>query len=659
MLKIGKEFVSGCGCFFLRVGVPGCKPPHNFIFFDDGYWGKKIFVKEIAQNIRYRQFFVAAVAILVLEFAILYSLDEAIRDHHTRLSADAVFLLTEQVEAALFTPTFHLARLTQYTKRPYRKQLQSFCQGNSRIRDLLVIDTSMTIILSTKPGYEGRTYRDSVELAVLEPRRPVVVTRDSLGKIQPFDPYAPVKELDVVWPVFQEGTFKGFIRALVVYKPLYNYLLARRIILWLVGLLIAVGVPVILLLLRKVSQVQLPRPRETEESDTPQNPTPAPSPVASNGNEMMLAQLNPLLEESEELKSTYQEREQKIHSMMRVLNQGLLILDLNMNIITYNEYLLDVLQIRTTANATRKVIDILQMNPRLLEMYRRAKDPLIHELKQTLPLKLFNDRQITAEVLARPFYRGDSITGVAFYLKNTEVLTELETTLQRSMQFSVVSSLASSIWHEVRNPLSSLAIHTEIVEKMVTRSINDEQRLKKIKKSISILNSEVERLQKLINQFFNLAKAREVTLSFENINEVMEEVLELVHQQALENNVTLHRQFSSNLPMVKISKDQIKQVIINLILNAIDAMEDGGEITLSTYFQESNVVISVKDTGCGIPENIRDNIFDLYFTTKESGGGIGLAISRKIVEAHNGKLYFESRLGEGTTFFVELPTSPN
>ena len=141
------------------------------------------------------------------------------------------------------------------------------------------------------------------------------------------------------------------------------------------------------------------------------------------------------------------------------------------------------------------------------------------------------------------------------------------------------------------------------------------------------------------------------------MSESMSEIHDLVHQQALENGIRIHTHFARNLPLVKVSKDQLKQVIINLILNGFDAMSEDGEMVIRTSNKEGFVVISIKDNGCGIPEHVKENIFDLYFTTKDTGGGIGLAISRKIIEAHEGKLYFESKVGVGTIFYIELPTT--
>ncbi|MCB0295281.1 MAG: two-component sensor histidine kinase, partial [Calditrichaeota bacterium] len=173
------------------------------------------------------------------------------------------------------------------------------------------------------------------------------------------------------------------------------------------------------------------------------------------------------------------------------------------------------------------------------------------------------------------------------------------------------------------------------------------------------LNTEVERLNKLIDQFFKLAKPQQLDLTYVNINDLMREIYDLVYQQALEKSIEIKKYFSRDLPMVNVSRDKLKQVIINLILNGYDAMPEGGELAMRTHYREGKVVVSIKDTGHGIPANIRENIFDLYFTTKDSGSGIGLAICRKIIEAHEGKLYFETKTGVGTIFYIELPTSQN
>lgn len=602
----------------------------------------------------YTKLFFTGIAALVVGYLIVYGVNYRINDYieeyNDAVKSETALLLTRQVENVLVTSDFSLTDLNQYNKHPLRQELRKFTRPGSYIQDLLLIDDKNMIVVSTKPIYEGNYYTKAEDLEILESREPYIVRQSSAEAKGTYD---------VLLPVMVDDTFRGHIRAIIQIGQVYDFGRARVFILWVTGL--GGGIIIFLalwLLIRprplEVSELQVDHPEEINPDGDNQE---EPAELTEVGS--VFTRLSEMYEKSADLDKSFQQSEEKIHSMMRVLNQGLLILDLNMNIITHNEYLMDVFHVRRTAVAQRKVYDILQKNPRLLEIYRRAKDPLTHETKQIFPLNLLNGRKISVEVLARPFYNGEQISGVTFYIKNLDMVNELEQTLQKSMKYGVISQLSSSIGHEIRNPLSSLAIHTEIVDNMVTKSVEDEAHLKKIKKSISILNSEVERLQKLIDQFFTLAKAQEIQLTFENINDLMEEIHDLVHQQALEKNVRVTKYFSKNLPMVKVSKDQLKQVIINLILNGFDAMPEGGDLSLRTVFRDGFVVISIKDSGHGIPENIRDNIFDLYFTTKDSGGGIGLAISRKIIEAHEGKLYFETQTGVGTIFYIELPTSQN
>jgi len=623
------------------------------IFETDNNEEKVIVRLDLFKKTYTKLFFIVIVALAVgylIVYGVNYRINGYIEKYNYDVKEETALLLTRQVENAIVTTDFNITDINQYSKHPLRQELRKFTRPGSYIQDIMLIDNKNMIVVSTKPIYEGNYYTKDEDVERLEKREAQFFPRTSEEEKGMYD---------VILPVMVNDEFRGHIRTVIQISQLYDFGKARVFTLWVSGLGGGIIIFLAFWLLMRPRSVEIIEPKTTKtEEANPNGENPEESPETEEVGSVF-TRLSELYEKSADLDKSFQQSEEKIHSMMRVLNQGLLILDLNMNIITHNEYLLDVFHVRRTAVAQRKVYDILQKNPRLLEIYRRAKDPLTHEAKQIFPLNLLNGRKISVEVLARPFYNGEQVSGVTFYIKNLDMVNELEQTLQKSMKYGVISQLSSSIGHEIRNPLSSLAIHTEIVDNMVTKSVEDEAHLKKIKKSISILNSEVERLQKLIDQFFTLAKAQEIQLTFENINDLMEEIHDLVHQQALEKNVRVSKYLFKNLPMVKVSKDQLKQVIINLILNGFDAMPEGGDLSLRTAFRDGFVVISIKDSGHGIPENIRDNIFDLYFTTKDSGGGIGLAISRKIIEAHEGKLYFETQTGVGTIFYIELPTSQN
>jgi signal transduction histidine kinase len=586
-----------------------------------------------------------------------FRIDQYIAEYNQTVPEQVGFIIAQQIEEVIAPATADF-QLKQYEEnkisRVKIRQMLNKIKTDTDIREILLISPDNKIIISTAAELEDSKYKEEDELAHLEARTPRVIQR-SVGEY--------IDELDIIWPVIVNKKFQGHIRAVMDMNRLQSFSQARKVIIWGSGIML--GSLIILALTLGWRSGRTPATESAEENPNSapvkENPESA-SAVPQNGEppaSSVFSKLNELYDPTMDLDKSFQKSEERIHSMMRVINQGLLILDFNMHIISSNEYILDLFSIGSSTSAQRKVFELLQKNPRLLEMYRRAKDPLTKQVKQNLSLTLLNGQQINVEVLANPFYNGQNAVGVTFYIKNLGLLKELEQTLQRSMKYGLISQLSSSIGHEIRNPLSSLAIHTEIVDNMVSKSVDDETRLKKIKKSITILNSEVERLQKLIDQFFKLAKSQEISLTFENMNDLMDDIHDLVHQQALEKNVRITKHFSNHLPLVRVSKDQLKQVIINLILNGFDAMPEGGDMAIGTSNKEGYVVISIKDTGCGIPDHVKDNIFDLYFTTKDSGGGIGLAISRKIIEAHEGKLYFESKVGAGTIFYVELPTFQN
>jgi len=221
------------------------------------------------------------------------------------------------------------------------------------------------------------------------------------------------------------------------------------------------------------------------------------------------------------------------------------------------------------------------------------------------------------------------------------------------MKFGVITNLASSISHEIKNPLSAMALHVEILEGQIKKmEINQKT---KVLKSIETLQSESRRLNRIIEQFLTLARPSKLELNLIKLNKIVEDVLELVHQQAQELGLQIVSELDPSIGVIYGDEDQLKQVFLNLILNAFAATDAGGRVEISTNSELDRVIVQVKDTGRGIPELVRNKIFDLYFTTKKDGGGVGLAVCQNIIKAHDGRIDFESVEGEGTTFTIILP----
>jgi signal transduction histidine kinase len=273
--------------------------------------------------------------------------------------------------------------------------------------------------------------------------------------------------------------------------------------------------------------------------------------------------------------------------------------------------------------------------------------------EKELTVFLPDDTEILVKMSIQALQEEDKIQGAVITFKDLHLINELENNLLRSMKFGVITNLASSISHEIKNPLSAMALHAEILEGQIKKMEITQKT--KVLKSIETLQSESRRLNRIIQQFLTLARPSKLELNLIKLNNIVGDVLELVHQQAQELGVQIASELDPSIGVIYGDEDQLKQVFLNLILNAFAATDAGGRVEICTNSKPDRVIVQVKDTGRGISELVRNKIFDLYFTTKKDGGGVGLAVCQNIIKAHDGRLDFESVEGEGTTFTIQLP----
>jgi len=237
------------------------------------------------------------------------------------------------------------------------------------------------------------------------------------------------------------------------------------------------------------------------------------------------------------------------------------------------------------------------------------------------------------------------------------LLDELKTAQEDLIQAEKLTSLgqmAASIAHEVNNPLAGVLVYLQLLNKKIAGdNISKETMLNYLSK----MDSEVSRSTKLIRNLLDFARQSPPALRMVDINDVVNHALELAAHSAELQNISVIKELHLSLPKVMADFDQLQQVCTNLILNAIQAMPDGGKLTLRTLTEDSQVRIELQDTGCGISaENMR-KLFTPFFTTKGKGKGVGLglAVAYGIIQRHQGRIEVQSKEGEGTTFIIYLP----
>ncbi len=248
----------------------------------------------------------------------------------------------------------------------------------------------------------------------------------------------------------------------------------------------------------------------------------------------------------------------------------------------------------------------------------------------------------------------DEVVGHAIILRDiTQYRRETQETIE-SERFSALTLLAAGVAHEIGNPLNSLDIHLQLMERRV-RKLPSRSR-GEFEESINVARQEVKRLDHIITQFLRAIRPQPLTLRPESLNAIVDESVSFLQAEIRDRDILVEVDLDRSLPTLGVDRDQIKQAFYNIIRNAFQAMKTGGILRIRSGADETHQFISFADSGGGIaPENIT-RVFEPYFTTKQSGSGLGLLIVRRIVRAHGGEVIIESAPGQGLTVTIRLPS---
>ncbi len=347
---------------------------------------------------------------------------------------------------------------------------------------------------------------------------------------------------------------------------------------------------------------------------------------------------------------------ERVKSLMRNILQsiptGVLTLDSGGTVTSLSNAAERLLGLRASAVVGRRLED-LRVASDLVAWIRDALAGarLVHEADLTLTVE--GDRRATVRASASDLRdEAGRSQGLVILLRDVSDVNRLESQLRRADKLAALGTLAAGVAHEVKNPLHALTLNLHLLEKEVGTA---ESASPEVREYFAILRSEIQRIHRIVENFLRFSKPSIPEAEPLELRALLERVLSLLAFEAADDGVTIETAFDPALSTVTGDEGQLSQVFLNLGINALQAMPEGGALVVRTRLDRGWAEVAVEDSGQGIEADILAHIFDPYFTTRPRGVGLGLAIAHRIVEGHQGTMDVESTAGKGTTMIVRLP----
>ena len=296
----------------------------------------------------------------------------------------------------------------------------------------------------------------------------------------------------------------------------------------------------------------------------------------------------------------------------------------------------------------RRVTEIFPPGHPLREALRIESDELSEVAAETELETSEGPKRVSVSVQA--IQEDGERMGALVTLRDLDSLESINTQLQVSERLAALGRITAGVAHEVKNPLNSMRLWLENLKESLPAVQDSASR-----QAVQVLDKEIDRLDAVVKRFLDFTRPMDIRLEATQLAVLLKEVLEIAQPQLQKSNIQLAQLLPIDVPEVYVDRALLKQAVLNLVLNAAEAMPNGGQMRLVLSRRGEMAEITVGDTGKGISAENRQKIFQLFFTTRPGGSGIGLATTFRIVQLHNGSIDFTSEVGRGTTFRIELP----
>ena len=524
-----------------------------------------------------------------------------------------------------------------------RTQLKA-ARVNPLIYEVSITDLDGMVLVSTDENLPGSFLPRRTPLSQL-------VQRNFLHQVKVLSGPSRVFELD--FPFSNEHQPYGEVRVALNAGLLLNEISPS---LWTSGTIALLAVVVSTLLAAIVSRATLAPLQDISaqldriSAGQYDAPSPETKGLAGSGDELGLVsrkitQVGQQLRGVHEIFSTMREN---MNSVMAGLEDGLLLFTRDSRAVMISPAAEKFLGAPAGQFLGRRVTEIFPLGHPLHEALHIESDELSEVAAETELQTSEGPRRVSVTVQA--IQEDGERMGALVTLRDLDSLESINTQLQVSERLAALGRITAGVAHEVKNPLNSMRLWLENLKESLAAEQDGASQ-----QAVQVLDKEIDRLDAVVKRFLDFTRPMDIRLEATQLAELLKDVLEVARPQFQKSNIQLAQLLPIDVPEVYVDRALLKQAVLNLVLNAAEAMPSGGQLRLVLSRRGEMAEITVGDTGKGIPLENRQKIFQLFFTTRPGGSGIGLASTFRIVQLHNGSIDFTSEVGRGTTFRIELP----
>lgn len=508
------------------------------------------------------------------------------------------------------------------------------------VYDINIGNSQSLTLVSTNPNNQDRPLPVRPDYSTLLKANPIQLMREVFGPPKVFDIVLPLERNGALFASVHVGTRTTLLRAF--YAPWLAE--AFTLMGFALGTALVVAFLLSNLALRPLEQISMQLDYWTAASEVPGEAEAAPGEDMAQRVSTKIEKIGQRMRNVEEVFSALKEN---LDQILGNLQDGILLFTGDGRAVLVSEAARRFLQIdrdRILGLHAQEIFDRSTVLGRTLGQAFEDGIDLVHEVVLTE-----SGRRFQASV---DFIHDDHTRqglGALVTLHDLESVEEIESELELSRRMAAIGRLTSGVGHEVKNPINAIVVHLELLKNKLGEDNAPAAR------HLEVIDAEIHRLDRVVQTLVDFSRPVELQLREQDLRQVIGDVLALAAEELSTRNVQLESWMPPNPLVANVDADLLKQAAINVILNGAQAMPEGGRLQVVLEEDRKTAVLRIADEGPGIPDEIREKIFDLYFTTRSEGSGIGLAMTYRILQLHHGSVEVQSVLGRGTEFQLRIP----